>query len=157
MTDQFQDDDRRQALTEYLKGALANRHIINTGHRIDCEDCHQATVSHSGLVLDAPKVAIVCTDCVLRLRINNLNQLQSSGTLHIGGTGTTRHRDYEFTAPFQFNPGEKALCMAFQWQAPDYPTHIEWAVTLHYKGRMGMSISRIAETAVVKELRSSIE
>lgn len=155
MNDDLSRDNQKQSLAEYLKGALASHHIVNTGKKINCEDCPQPEKDGGLLVLVAPKVVVADQICDLRLRINNPTNGAFSGTILLSGSGNIRRRAYEFTAPFHFSVGERAFCLAFQWHAPDYPTHIEWSVTLQGYGQMGLSVSRVSETVVVKELRSA--
>ncbi|TYO99078.1 hypothetical protein EDC39_104202 [Geothermobacter ehrlichii] len=135
---------------EYLRGALASRHIVNTSRRIDCAGCNPPTGELPLLYLTAPRQALTNTVCELRLRIGKTTDERFSGTLHLRGTGNIRHRDYEFSAPFEVADDETALCLAFQWLTPDYPTLIEWAASIEPEKKMGLTLTDIARVMVVK-------
>ncbi|RMF44879.1 MAG: hypothetical protein D6751_08350 [Deltaproteobacteria bacterium] len=133
---------------EYLRGALASKRIVNTSRRIDCAECGRLPNPNNIVFLIAPATAFTQTICELRLRINNVRGDRLKGTLHLRGTGSYRGRDYEFSAPVDLAETEKAMCLQFQWHTPDEPTEIEWAASLELKGKMGLTLTDLAQVTV---------
>jgi hypothetical protein len=138
-------------LDEYLKGALAGKFIDRVGREVECQELFSATDSDDVLRLSAPDRLPVNSRLDLCVRILNVLQRQTEGTLLLRGEEASRGVTYEFEAPVKLDPDRAGCCIAFHWKSPSYATRVKWSATVQLENQFGHSLPVCSGTTVVTE------